>query len=139
MRIATVGLTAFLVGVSGGGAFAQGSETLGDEIQEQEEPGSEIEAEIGGGEMIIGRERNMPPAEIAPPPAVIAPVAPPPPVVVPGPGLVPRSPIVVEGQAPTDLPNDPDTAVSPDEVDAELPGEGPEDLSGPDDDDPLPE
>jgi hypothetical protein len=29
--------------------------------------------------------------------------------------------------------------VSPDAIDAELPGEGPEDLSGPDDDDPLPE
>jgi hypothetical protein len=37
------------------------------------------------------------------------------------------------------LPNDPDTPTEPDPVDAELPGEGPEDLSGPDDDDPLPE
>jgi hypothetical protein len=38
-----------------------------------------------------------------------------------------------------DLPNDPDTPEGGDPVDDELPGEGPENLSGPDDDDPLPE
>jgi hypothetical protein len=38
-----------------------------------------------------------------------------------------------------DAPNDPDTPVLPNAIDAELPGEGPENLSGPDDDDPLPE
>src|SRR5581483_10790404 len=35
--------------------------------------------------------------------------------------------------------DDPDAPVAGDSVDAELPGEGPEDLSGPDDDDDLPE
>jgi hypothetical protein len=123
MRIATVGLAALLTGAFGGGAFAQGSETLGDEIQQEEDPGSEIEAEIGGGGMIIGRERNMPPAgaEVLP----VRPVAP--------------SPVIIGGEAPSALPDDPDQPVSPDAIDAELPGEGPEDLSGPDDDDPLPE
>ena len=38
-----------------------------------------------------------------------------------------------------DVPNDPDTPEAGDPVDAELPGEGPEDLSGPDDDDSLPD
>jgi hypothetical protein len=106
-------------------AEAQAPETFYDEIQEQEEPGSRIEAEIGGGEAIIGRENNMPPegAEVLPPSAT----------------TVPASPIVVEGGAPLDVPDDPDEPVSPDAIDAELPGEGPEDLSGPDDDDPLPE
>jgi hypothetical protein len=42
-----------------------------------------------------------------------------------------------EGQ---DLPplDDPDSPLAPDPIDAELPGEGPESLSGPDDEDPLP-
>ena len=44
----------------------------------------------------------------------------------------------IEGRT-LDVPNDPDDPVADDPVDAELPGEGPEDLSGPDDDDPLPE
>ena len=34
--------------------------------------------------------------------------------------------------------NDPDSPVAPDPIDAELPGQGPESLSGPDDEDPLP-
>jgi hypothetical protein len=34
--------------------------------------------------------------------------------------------------------DDPDSPLAPDPVDAELPGEGPESLSGPDDEDPLP-
>jgi hypothetical protein len=37
------------------------------------------------------------------------------------------------------VPNDPDDPEAYDPVDTRLPGEGPEDLSGPDDDDPLPE
>jgi hypothetical protein len=90
-----------------GSAFAQ--QSLQDEIQEEEAPGSEIEMDIGPGGVEIGRERNMRP-----------------------------SPVEIEGE-PLDVPNDPDTPVSPDAIDAELPGEGPQDLSGPDDDDPLPE
>jgi hypothetical protein len=122
MRIATVGLAALLTGTFGG-ALAQAPETLQDEIQDQEEPGSEIEAEIGGGEVIVGRERNLPPPGVAPP--LVRPV--------------PPSPVIIGGQRPEMLPDDPDAPVSPDAIDAELPGEGPEDLSGPDDDDPLPE
>jgi len=34
--------------------------------------------------------------------------------------------------------DDPDDPVAPDPIDAKLPGEGPESLSGPDDEDPLP-
>jgi hypothetical protein len=44
------------------------------------------------------------------------------------------SPVEVEGQA-VDAPDDPDMPPP----DAMLPGQGPQDLSGPDDDDPLPE
>jgi hypothetical protein len=36
-------------------------------------------------------------------------------------------------------PDDPDKPYAEDTVDADLPGEGPEDLSGPDDDDALPD
>ena len=83
-------------------------QTLEDEIQQEEAPGSEIEMDIGRGGVVIGRQRNLNP-----------------------------SPVDIEGDARA--PNDPDEPVSPDAIDAELPGEGPEDLSGPDDDDPLPE
>jgi hypothetical protein len=38
-----------------------------------------------------------------------------------------------------DLPPDPDFPLDSDTVDNELPGEGPESLSGPDDEDTLPE
>jgi len=68
-----------------------------------------IEMDIGRGGVAIGRQRNLNP-----------------------------SPVEIEGRT-LDVPNDPDEPVSPDAIDAELPGEGPEDLSGPDDDDPLPE
>lgn len=83
--------------------------SLEDEIQQEEAPGSAIEMDIGRGGVAIGRQRNLNP-----------------------------SPVEIEGRA-LDVPNDPDEPVSPDAIDAELPGEGPEDLSGPDDDDPLPE
>jgi hypothetical protein len=112
----------FVVALPGNG-FTQ-SETLGDEIQNEEDPGSEIEAEIGGGEAIIGRERNM-----LQPGEVLVPVQP-----------VPPSPVIIGGpQQVEDLPNDPDEPNADDSIDAEEPGEGPEDLSGPDDNDPLPE
>ena len=38
-----------------------------------------------------------------------------------------------------DIPDEPDAPLAEDPVDAELPGEGPENLSGPDDDDDLPD
>jgi hypothetical protein len=82
-----------------------------DGIQEAEEPGSEIEIEFGDGKATIERKDGEP--------------------LFGGGGGG-------EGTALEPL-DDPDDPVAPDPVDAELPGEGPEDLSGPDDDDPLPE
>jgi len=107
MRIKTVGLAALVAGSMMGDGLTQ--QTLEDEIQQEEAPGSAIEMDIGRGGVAIGRQRNLNP-----------------------------SPYEIEGRA-LDLPNDPDEPVSPDGIDAELPGEGPQDLSGPDDDDPLPE
>jgi hypothetical protein len=89
----------------GGPALA---EDMTEEIQEQEQPGSEIELDIGGGGATIERKSGAP---------------------VLRPGDVPM----------LDLPNDPDTPEGGDPVDDDLPGEGPENLSGPDNDDPLPE
>jgi hypothetical protein len=78
-------------------------------IQETEQPGSEIEIDIGGGEGARIHRKS-------------------------------GGPLFGGGGGETMLqplpgPSDP---VYPDPVDAELPGEGPESLSGPDDDDPLP-
>ena len=105
MRLATVGLAALLAGVPMAGALA---ETLQDEIQDEEQPGSVFEMDIGRGQVEIGRQRNL------------------------------RPPVQIEDQS-LDVPNDPDDPEADDPVDADLPGEGPEDLSGPDDDDSLPE
>ncbi|MGC1345268.1 MAG: hypothetical protein WA863_04025 [Methyloceanibacter sp.] len=49
-----------------------------------------------------------------------------------------RSPVEIGGQMLA-APDDPDKPYAEDTVDADLPGEGPEDLSGPDDDDALPD
>jgi hypothetical protein len=87
-----------------------------DGFQENEQPGSEIEIDIGAGKATIERKSGAPvfkPGDV--------------PMTAPGAGTQ------------LEFPNDPDTPAAPDPVDAELPGEGPEDLSGPDDDDPLPE
>ena len=78
-------------------------------FQNEEALGSEIEMNIGGGRVEIGRAWNMTP-----------------------------SPVEIQGQT-LDAPDNPDSADAEDAVDAELPGEGPEDLSGPDDDDALPD
>lgn len=93
---------------------AIGAESLQDEIQDEEQPGSEIEVDIGRGNVQIERKSGKP---LLPLGQSGAPAA--------GSQLQPL--------------NDPDSPVGGDPVDAELPGEGPEDLSGPDDDDPLPE
>jgi hypothetical protein len=106
-----VGIAAALLFSFAGPAFA---EDMTEEIQEEEQPGSEIELDIGGGGATIERKSGAP---------------------VFRPGDVPPQ----GGGTQLELPNDPDTPAAPDPVDAELPGEGPEDLSGPDDDDPLPE
>ena len=92
---------------------AIGAESLQDEIQDEEQPGSEIEVDIGRGGAQVERESGKP--------------------------LLPLR--EGGGAAGNELQplDDPDAPVGNDPVDAELPGEGPEDLSGPDDDDPLPE
>jgi hypothetical protein len=107
MRIKTVGLAALVAGSMMGDGLAQ--QTLEDDIQQEEAPGSAIEMDIGRGGVEIGRQRNLNPP-----------------------------PVEVEGQM-LDVPNDPDTPAAEDPVDAQLPGEGPENLSGPDDDDDLPD
>jgi hypothetical protein len=93
---------------------ASGAESLQDEIQDEEQPGSEIEVDIGRGGVNVERKSGKPLLPLAP-----------------GGGAAVGSEL-----QPL---NDPDSPVGSDPVDAELPGEGPEDLSGPDDDDPLPE
>jgi hypothetical protein len=104
-----VGVAAALAMCFAGPAFA---EDMTEEIQDDEQPGSEIELGIGGGEATIERKSGAP---------------------VFRPGEVPL------GAGDLDEPNDPDMPAAGDPVDAELPGEGPEDLSGPDDDDDLPD
>lgn len=105
MRRMVVGIAAAALMSFAGPALA---EDMTEEIQEQEQPGSEIELDIGGGGATIERKSGAP---------------------VLRPGDVPM----------LNLPNDPDTPEGGDPVDDELPGEGPENLSGPDDDDNLPD
>jgi hypothetical protein len=108
MRRMAVGLVAILAVAFAGPAFAM-DET--EEIQETEEPGSEIEMDVEGGKVELKRKSGAP-------------------VFEPG----------AKGGAQVLEPlNDPDAPIGGDPIDDELPGEGPEDLSGPDDDDPLPE
>lgn len=54
-------------------------------------------------------------------------------------GAEESNPLQIGGDPLGDDPlDDPDNPIDPDPIDEELPGEGPESLSGPDDDDPLP-
>ena len=107
MRRIAVGLAALLAVAFWGPAMAE-SET--ERIQETEQPGSEIEIDIGDGNTRIHRADGQPLF-----------------------GMSERDEDIPLQPLPG--PSDP---VYPDPVDAELPGEGPESLSGPDDDDPLP-
>lgn len=116
-----------MVGVATAFAMTMAGPAMGgnpDGFQEDEQPGSEIELDIGGGEATIERKSGAP---------------------VFRPGDVPAAgggadQLELGGEGTQlDLPNDPDTPEAGDPVDAELPGEGPEDLSGPDDDDSLPD
>lgn len=91
MRIRTVGLAALTAGSLIGDGLAQ---SLLDEIQDDEAPGSEIEIDIGRGRVEIGREKYMNP-----------------------------SPLEIEGQT-MQVPDDPDTPEADAPTDAELPGEG---------------
>lgn len=108
MYKALAGLTA-IAAITGLNPALAESET--ERIQESEMPGSEIQIDIGKDGADIHRKDGKP--------------------------LFGGEMRLNEGQelAPLNDPNDP---VAPDPIDAELPGEGPESLSGPDDEDPLP-
>ena len=113
MRRVAMGIAAALAVSFAGPALA---EDMTEEIQDEEQPGSEIELDIGGGGATIERKSGAPvfrPGDV--------------PMLTPGAGTQ------------LELPNDPDTPQAGDPIDEELPGEGPDNLSGPDDDDPLPE
>jgi hypothetical protein len=103
MKNMAAGLVAIVV-LGVGPAIAQHDMT--EEIQETEQPGSEIEMDIGGGEVDVRRKSGAP---------------------VFAPGEVE----IGGGEAGPPL-DDPDTPMDGgDPIDEELPGEGPEDLSGP--------
>jgi hypothetical protein len=109
MRRMLVGLAAILSVAAAGPVFAV---DMTEEIQEEEQPGSEIEIEgDGGGGLQIERKSGKPLLDI-------------------GGGA---------GGERLIAPNDPDMPEAGDPIDDELPGEGPQDLSGPDDDDNLPD
>jgi hypothetical protein len=110
MRIVTIGLAALLL--SAGTAFAG---SVQDQIQEEEQPGSEIEVEMDDGRLEAGREGDIRPIE--------------------GERVMEDE----EAEDAIDVPEDPAFPDEGDPIDDELPGEGPENLSGPLEDDPLPE
>jgi hypothetical protein len=101
-----VGLAAILAMSVSGPAFAV---DMTEEIQEEEQPGSEIEIDMGRGGAQIERKSGKPLLDIG------------------------------GGGEQLIEPNDPDMPEAGDPIDDELPGEGPQDLSGPDDDDNLPD
>jgi hypothetical protein len=100
-------LTAIAMIAFTGPAMAQAEP---DGFQEDEQPGSEIEMDIGRGGVDVERSSGAP---------------------VFDPGETGRGEIVVDGENPGPPIDDPDTPYDGDDpIDAELPGEGPEDLSG---------
>lgn len=133
MRRMAVGLAAALTLGFAGSAFG---ESDFDEIQDEEQPGSEIGIQIGGGTVSAERENGAPIFPIAPY-AAPAPVFPSAPYAAPA-TVFPVAPLATRGGQLRPL-DDPDAPVAGDPIDRELPGEGPEDLSGPDDDDSLPD
>jgi hypothetical protein len=115
MHKMAVGLAALLAVAFFGPAMA---ETQTEEIQDSEQPGSEIDIDIGrDGNTEIQREDGKP--------------------------LLGFGASGTEEEAEEDIPldplDDPDNPTDIDPIDEELPGEGPESLSGPDDMDALPE
>lgn len=92
------------------------AESETERIQETEQPGSEIEIDMGTGGADIHRKSGKPLF-----------------------GLGLDETAAEEEREPMLEPlDDPDDPIDPDPIDEELPGEGPESLSGPDDEDPLP-
>lgn len=107
MRMLTTGLAGLVIVLgSATGALAQ---SVQDEIQESEQPGSEIEIDVEDGRAQIHRKDGEPLLGFG------------------------------GGETELELPAGPTTIPDIDPIDDELPGEGPENLSGPFDEDPLPE
>ena len=113
MRKIAVGLAALIAVAYWGPAMG---ESVGDEIQDAEQPGSEFELEDTNGKVEFGRKGKLD-AEDA---------------------EGDSAPMGLDDDIPLSPLDDPDDPIDPDLIDEELPGEGPESLSGPDDDDPLP-
>jgi hypothetical protein len=120
MRKIAVGLGALLAVALGGPALG---ESVGDEIQGEEQPGSEFELEDSSGKVEFGRESTLDAESEAQAEAETE---------------SDSAPMALDDDVPLDPLDDPDNPDEPDPTDEELPGEGPESLSGPDDEDPLP-
>ena len=106
MRPMIVAFAALLAAFAAGPSLAV---DMTEEIQEEEQPGSEIEIDMGGGGAQIERKSGQPLLDIG------------------------------GGGEKLIAPNDPDMPEAGDPIDDALPGQGPQDLSGPDDDDNLPD
>jgi len=121
MKNAYIGFAAIVTLALSGPAFGQ-NEAEPDGIQENEMPGSEFQLDIdSGGKVEFGRAGKLEKEEAE--------------------GIPPKSMqdnLELGADPLSDPLDDPDDPVEPDPIDAELPGEGPESLSGPDDEDPLP-
>ena len=137
MRRVVAGIAAALLLGFAGPAVAQ---TIGDEIQNEEQPGSEIQINPGGGGVQVERENGAPIFPLASfrRPAPVFPVAPLAGTTSANDSVFPVAPLALGSNQLRPL-DDPDAPVAGDPIDRELPGEGPEDLSGPDEDNPLPE
>ncbi len=121
MKSAYIGIAAIAALAFTGPAFGQNEEEP-DGFQENEMPGSEFQLNIeSDGKVEFGRESTLEKEEAG----KAAPE-----------GL--RDGLELGGDPLGDPLDDPDNPVDPDPIDEELPGEGPESLSGPDDEDPLP-
>jgi hypothetical protein len=114
MRKLAVGLVVILVTALGGPAIG---DSMTEEIRDDEQPGSEIEVDIGGGKAGVGSQDGQPLLQLD------------------GDGTAVD---LDDADDALDVPVDPAFPNEGDAVDDKLPGEGPEDLSGPDDN-PLPE
>jgi len=119
MRKIAVGLAAVLAVAIGGPALG---ESLQDEIQDEEQPGSEFELEDSGGKVEFGRKSKLD-AESESSGSEAEDDG---------------APMELDADVALDPLDDPDNPDEADPIDEELPGEGPESLSGPDDEDPLP-
>ena len=118
MRMLTAGLAGLVIAL--GSATPAPTQSVQDEIQEAEQPGSEIEIDVEGGRAQIHRKDGEPLLGFG------------------GGGeteiLNPSNDLIE-----LELPPSPTTIPDIDPIDDALPGEGPENLSGPFDEDPLPE